>query len=111
MGRRKGRFGEGEGEGDVGWEDGDVERVVLKRERERVWSKLIWFGEEVEQCSVRGGGGGGRGERGTCLPITPMHAIEGDFDWGDGVGMCICFTFLFKFLKNVESRRGKEGLY
>lgn len=49
-----------------------------------------------------GRGGGGNGE-GTCLPITPMHAIEGDFGRGDGVGMWFCCGF-----EDVQSLRSED---
>lgn len=44
-------------------------------------ARIILRGYEGREEGRKGKGGG------TCLPITPMHAIEGGFDWGDGVGM------------------------
>lgn len=77
---------------DVGRKDGDVEGVILELER----------GAGAGDRLVRDFVGGGQGESGggdTCLPITPMHAIEGDFDRGDGVGICYFF-----FEKKREKR-------
>lgn len=71
-----------------------MEGVILKVGkvglREVSFIELVIGNRRGERSGGRGVGGEGRGNGGlgTCLPMTPMHAIEGGLDWEGGVGMC-----------------------